>query len=74
MSIALEVTTRRVIALAVGGLLVVLISLNGLTLLRYYQKKLPFDPANPVWYASGRVYGHFDFVRRFGDLLGGRNP
>ena len=74
VAVSLEVKRKRVIALAVGGLLVFLISLNSLTLLRYYQRKLPYDPANPEWYASGHVYGYFDYVDRFSDLLSGRKP
>lgn len=56
------------------GLIVVLLAWNCLTLLRYQQNRLPFNPADPYWYASRQAYGHFDYTRRFTDILLGRRP
>jgi predicted secreted protein len=59
---------------ALAGLVVVLIAWNILTLWRYQQGLLPFNPADPRWYESRQVYGHFEYDRRFTDILLGRPP
>jgi hypothetical protein len=59
---------------ALAALIVVLIAWNILTLVRYQQARLPFNPADPNWYASRQTYEHYEYARRFGDILLGRKP
>jgi hypothetical protein len=59
---------------ALVGLMVVLIAWNCLTLWRYQQGLLPFNPSDPNWYVSHQPYGHYDYARRFADILLGRKP
>ncbi|WP_129633418.1 hypothetical protein [Candidatus Oscillochloris fontis] len=54
--------------------MVLLIALNLLTLLRYHQGALPFNPSDPSNYLSRQVYDHYDYGRRFTDLLTGQKP
>jgi hypothetical protein len=51
-----------------------LIAWNCLTIVRYQQGRLPFNPADKNWYASRQTYGHFDYGQRFSDILLGRRP
>lgn len=62
---------RRALLVALVALLV---ALNLLTLLRFHQGALPFNPADPSNYLSRQVYGHYDYARRLGDLLTGHKP
>lgn len=59
---------------ALNGLIVVLIAWNCLTLWRYQQGLLPFNPSDPNWYVSHQPYGHYDYAHRFADILLGRKP
>ena len=56
------------------GLVALLIAWNCLTMLRHHQGRLPFNPSDPNWYASQQTYEHFDYARRFSDVLLGRQP
>jgi hypothetical protein len=64
----------RTLALALAAVVSLLIAWNMLTLTRYYQGRLPFNPPVPASYLSGVPYGHFDYGRRFSDILFGRSP
>ena len=65
---------QQIVRGALASLLVAMILYNGLTLVRYYEEKLPFNPEDTWWYESKVLYEHFDYPRRFGDLLLGRYP
>ncbi|NJN82137.1 MAG: hypothetical protein HC802_07580 [Caldilineaceae bacterium] len=65
--------SRRIVRTSVVGLICLLVLWNGLTMLRFRQGSLPFNPADPAWYRSGRPYDPFDYARRFQDILLGAN-
>ena len=61
-------------AVVFTGLMTMLVLWNGLTMLRFYQGKLPFNPPDRVSYESGEIYGHYDYGRRFRDIIDGNRP
>jgi hypothetical protein len=68
-----RVTQRAVAGPTCAGIAGVLIAWNVLTLVRYYQGRLPFNPPLPASYSSGVPYGHYEYGRRFKDILFGRD-
>ena len=62
---------RSVFAVAV----LVFSMLNGLTLLRYQQGLVPYNPVDPSYYqGTHKPYGHFEYARRFKDIWFGSPP
>lgn len=57
------------------SIVAMMVAWNLLTVTRYYQGKVPLNPADPWWYFHSKVpYGHFDYARRFSDVLFGTTP
>ena len=55
-----------------AGSLVLLIGWNGLSLVRLYDGSIPYNPAHRMWYRDHPVYGHYEWDRRFSDILLGK--
>ncbi len=65
---------KKIPIFGLSCLLVFLVFLNLLTMARYHQRKLPYNPPDPNWYASKKQYSHYDYFRRFRDIFTGRKP
>jgi hypothetical protein len=64
----------RAATLALAAIVSLLILWNALTLTRYYQGRMPFNPADSALYVSGIRYERYDYARRFSDILLGTEP
>jgi hypothetical protein len=47
---------------------------NGLSLVRLHDGSLPYNPADPSWYGERDPWDHYDFGRRFHEILVGVEP
>ena len=58
-----------------AGVVLICAMLNILTLLRYQQGLVPYNPVDPGYYPGTHTpYGHFEYERRFKDLWFGTSP